>query len=122
MANEISSYIHDGMELPFEDWSKTLHSFTDLASIIQSTHDAAQSFAIKAINRMQTMRNWLIGYNITLLKNSRNFYIYYPQIAENLIQAIGPTSSDTFEKRYDSLTTKHDYPSDYIPNGKYVLP
>ena len=64
MANEISTYFHEGMELPFEDWSKTLHSFSDLASIIQTTHDAAQSSAVKAINRMQTMRNWLIGYYI----------------------------------------------------------
>ena len=64
MANEMSTYIHEGMELPFEDWSKTLHSFNDLASIIQSTHDAAQSSAVRAINRMQTMRNWLIGYYI----------------------------------------------------------
>ena len=64
MANEISTYTHDGMELPFEDWSNALHSFSDLASIIQSTHDVAQSSAIRAINRMQTMRNWLIGYYI----------------------------------------------------------
>ena len=64
MANEISTYTHEGMELPFEDWSKTLHSFNDLASIIQSTHDVAQSSAVRAINRMQTMRNWLIGYYI----------------------------------------------------------
>lgn len=64
MANEISTYTHEGMELPFEDWSNALHSFSDLASIIQSTHDAAQSSAVRAINRMQTMRNWLIGYYI----------------------------------------------------------
>ena len=36
MANEISTYTHEGMELPFEDWSNALHSFSDLASIIQS--------------------------------------------------------------------------------------
>lgn len=64
MANEISTYTHEGMELPFEDWSSTFHSFSDLASIIQTTHDAAQSSAVRAINRMQTMRNWLIGYYI----------------------------------------------------------
>lgn len=64
MANEVKRYMHDGLELPFEDWSKTLHSFNDLASIVQTTHDAAQSSAVKAINRMQTMRNWLIGYYI----------------------------------------------------------
>ena len=64
MANEVKRDLHDGLELPFEDWSKTLHSFNDLASIVQTTHDAAQSSAVKAINRMQTMRNWLIGYYI----------------------------------------------------------
>ena len=64
MANEVKRYLHNGLELPFEDWSKTLHSFNDLASIVQTTHDAAQSSAVKAINRMQTMRNWLIGYYI----------------------------------------------------------
>lgn len=64
MTNEVKRYLHDGLELPFEDWSKTLHSFNDLASIVQTTHDAAQSSAVKAINRMQTMRNWLIGYYI----------------------------------------------------------
>ncbi|WP_302824135.1 PDDEXK nuclease domain-containing protein [Leyella stercorea] len=64
MANEVKRYLHDRLELPFEDWSKTLHSFNDLASIVQTTHDAAQSSAVKAINRMQTMRNWLIGYYI----------------------------------------------------------
>ena len=64
MAKDISTYAHDGMELPFEDWSNKLHSFGDLTSIIQSTHDAALSSAVKAINRLQTMRNWLIGYYI----------------------------------------------------------
>ena len=64
MANEISTYTYEGTELPFEDWSNKIHSFNDLASIVQTTHDAAQSSAIKAINRMQTMRNWLIGYYI----------------------------------------------------------
>lgn len=64
MANDVSTYLHDGMELPFEDWSNKLHSFNDLTSIIQTTHDAAFSSTVKAINRMQTMRNWLIGYYI----------------------------------------------------------
>ena len=46
MAKEISTYTHDGMELPFEDWSNKLHSFGDLTSIIQTTHDAALSSAV----------------------------------------------------------------------------
>lgn len=64
MGTEPTKYIHDGMELPVEDWSKDLHSFEELTNVIQSTHDAAQTSAVKAINRMQTMRNWLIGYYI----------------------------------------------------------
>ena len=143
MASEISTYTHEGMELPFEDWSNKLHSFNDLASIVQTTHDAAQSSAVKAINRMQTMRNWLIGYyivefeqhgkdraeygtqllkkleervnrkgvNVTLFKNSRNFYIHYPQMAENLIPSISPTLSDQFQtsgkKIISSLSFSH---------------
>ena len=143
MASEISTYTHEGMELPFEDWSNKLHSFNDLASIVQTTHDAAQSSAVKAINRMQTMRNWLIGYyivefeqhgkdraeygtqllkkleervnrkgvNVTLFKNSRNFYLHYPQMAENLIPSISPTLSDQFQtsgkKIISSLSFSH---------------
>ncbi len=126
MANDISTYIHDGMELPFEDWTGSLHSFSDLTSIIQTTHDAAQQSAVKAINRMQTMRNWLIGYyivefeqhgkdraeygaqllkrleervnrkglNVTLFKNARNFYMYYPQMIANFVPAKCPIPSD----------------------------
>lgn len=41
MANDITTYSHEGMELPFEDWSNKLRSFNDLASIVQTTHDAA---------------------------------------------------------------------------------
>lgn len=150
MANEISTYNHEGMELPFEDWSKTLHSFSDLASIIQSTHDAALSSAVRAINRMQTMRNWLIGYyivefeqhgndraeygaqllkkleervnrkglNVTLFKNSRNFYLHYPQMSENLIPAISPTLSEHLANRVNMLLIDVDYSHDNQQEGK----
>lgn len=64
MNKEPITYIHDGMELPVENWNEANHSFDDLAGVICNTHDAAQTSAIKAINRMQTMRNWLIGYYI----------------------------------------------------------
>ena len=64
MANESTTYLHDGMELPVEDWSQNTHSFDELTRIIRDTHDAAQTTAVKAINRMQTMRNWLYGYYI----------------------------------------------------------
>lgn len=125
MANEPTTYLHDGMELPVEDWSQNIHSFDDLTKIIQDTHDAAQTSAVKAINRMQTMRNWLIGYyivefeqhgkdraeygaqllkkleervnrkglNVTALKSMRKFYLWYPQMAENINGQICTTLS-----------------------------
>ena len=64
MSNDILTYLHDGIELTGEDWTNSTHSFGDLVHVIGSTHDAAQTAAVKAINRMQTMRNWLIGYYI----------------------------------------------------------
>lgn len=64
MANESTTYLYDGMELPVEDWSQNTHSFDELTKIIRDTHDAAQTTTVKAINRMQTMRNWLYGYYI----------------------------------------------------------
>lgn len=64
MAKDSIIYNHDGMELPVDDWKHGEHSFVELTHVIQSTHDAAQTCAVKAINRMQTMRNWLIGYYI----------------------------------------------------------
>lgn len=64
MADNTIVYNHDGLELPVSDWMHGSHSFLELTHVIQSTHDAAQTCAVKAINRMQTMRNWLIGYYI----------------------------------------------------------
>ena len=150
MTKEISTYTHDGMELPFEDWSNTLHSFGDLTSIIQTTHDAALSSAVKAINRMQTMRNWLIGYYIveyeqngkdraeygakllkkleervnrkgistTLLKNSRSFYLHYPQMVDNLVPAISPTVSDQLVKQKGKSPTVSDQ---FKTSGKKII-
>ena len=150
MTKDISTYIHDGMELPFEDWSNKLHSFGDLTSIIQTTHDAALSSAVKAINRMQTMRNWLIGYYIveyeqngkdraeygakllkkleervnrkgistTLLKNSRSFYLHYPQMVDNLVPAISPTVSDQLVKQKEKSPTVSDQ---FKTSGKKII-
>ncbi len=90
MANEVKRYLHDGLELPFEDWSKTLHSFNDLASIVQTTHDAAQSSAVKAINRMQTMRNWLIGYYIVEFEqHGKDRAEYGTQLLKKLEERVG---------------------------------
>ena len=87
--NGLKIFIHDGQELPFEDWSHTMHSFADLASVIRTTHDHAQTSAIKAINRLQTMRNWFIGYYIVEFEqNGKNRAEYGSQLLAKLEQAV----------------------------------
>lgn len=122
MANEVKRYLHDGMELPFEDWSKTLHSFDDLASIVQTTHDAAQSSAVKAINRMQTMRNWLIGYYIVEFEqHGKDRAEYGTQLLKKLEERVDRKGvnvtllqmSRNFYKLYPQMVNL------FVPNQKY---
>ena len=122
MANEVKRYLHDSMELPFEDWSKTLHSFNDLASIVQTTHDAAQSSAVKAINRMQTMRNWLIGYYIVEFEqHGKDRAEYGTQLLKKLEERVDRKGvnvtllqmSRNFYKLYPQMVNL------FVPNQKY---
>lgn len=122
MANEVKKYLHDGMELPFEDWSKTLHSFNDLASIVQTTHDAAQSSSVKAINRMQTMRNWLIGYYIVEFEqHGKDRAEYGTQLLKKLEERVDRKGvnvtllqmSRNFYKLYPQMVNL------FVPNQKY---
>lgn len=122
MANEVKKYLHDGMELHFEDWSKTLHSFNDLASIVQTTHDAAQSSAVKAINRMQTMRNWLIGYYIVEFEqHGKDRAEYGTQLLKKLEERVDRKGvnvtllqmSRNFYKLYPQMVNL------FVPNQKY---
>lgn len=39
-------------------------SFNALTSVIVSTHQSLQDIAVRAVNRMATLRNWLIGFYI----------------------------------------------------------
>ena len=53
--NEQLTQIADG-------WmQKTTPTFNDLSESIIQTHQSAQNTAIKAVNQMATLRNWLIG-------------------------------------------------------------
>ena len=55
MDNEQLSQIADGWML------KSAPTFNDLSESIIQTHLSAQNTAIKAVNQMATLRNWLIG-------------------------------------------------------------
>lgn len=108
---------------------KVAPTFNDLSESIIQTHQSAQYSAIKAVNQMVTLRNWLIGcyiveyeqkgsdrakygdrllkrleervntkgLNLTLFKNSRRFYLLYPQIGE--LFGKSPTPSDLLRKK-----------------------
>ena len=113
-----------------EGWEQKQNpSFDELVTSVLRTHQTAQSGAIRAVNQMATLRNWLIGcyvveyeqkgsdrakygdrllkrleervntkgLNLTLFKNSRRFYLLYPQIG-NLF-GISPTLSDFFPSK-----------------------
>ena len=55
MDNEQLTLIADG-------WmQKSAPTFNDLSDSIIQTHQSAQNTAIKAVNQMATLRNWLIG-------------------------------------------------------------
>lgn len=108
-----------------EGWEQKQNpSFEELATSVLHTHQTAQSGAIRAVNQMATLRNWLIGcyiveyeqkgsdrakygdrllkrleerlntkgLNLTLFKNSRRFYLLYPQVGS--LFGISPTASD----------------------------
>lgn len=112
-----------------EVWEKKIDiDFSELSVIIRQTHELTQTTAMKAINKIATIRNWLIGYyivefeqcgkdraaygdqllqrleesvstkglNVTLFRNSRSFYINYPQIKKTFYTPIRPTVSDEF--------------------------
>ena len=42
-------------------WQKQNHSFDELSASVLQTHQMAQAGAIRAVNQMATLRNWLIG-------------------------------------------------------------
>ena len=135
---------------------KCAPTFEDLSVSILNTHLTAQQAAIRAINQMATLRNWLIGcyiveyeqkgsdrakygdrllkrleervktkgLNLTLFKNSRRFYLLYPQIGELvgksptpsdlLITEVGrkgksPTASDFSGEKPICATASHEF-------------
>ena len=48
-----------------EGWTKkNSPSFDDLSAFVLQTHQTTQAGAVRAINQMATLRNWLIGYYI----------------------------------------------------------
>lgn len=65
--NEIDkpTYLYEGESLEIQNWNEKKEiTFDELVKAVRVTSEASQASALKAINRMLTMRNWLIGYYI----------------------------------------------------------
>lgn len=65
--NEIDkpTYLYQGESLEIQNWNEKKEiTFDELVKAVRVTSEASQASALKAINRMLTMRNWLIGYYI----------------------------------------------------------
>lgn len=65
--NEIDkpTYLYEGESLEIQNWKEKKEiTFDELVKAVRVTSEASQASALKAINRMLTMRNWLIGYYI----------------------------------------------------------
>lgn len=105
-------------------------TFEILAEQIKTIHQSAKASAVGVINRMMTLRNWLIGYyivefeqhgeeraqygdkllkkleeridekglNNTLFKNSRRFYLTYPQVGKLFANAENTTTQRLLQK------------------------
>ena len=126
-----------------EGWAKKKNpTFDELSASVLQTHQITQTGAVRAVNQMATLRNWLIGcyiveyeqkgkdrakygdrllkrleesvntkgLNETLFKVSRNFYLYYPQIAELFNVSTHSTSSDEL-KNGKCATASHQFTS-----------
>ena len=120
-----------------EGWlHKDTPTFDELSTSILQTHQSAQANAIKAVNQMATLRNWLIGcyiveyeqkgsdrakygdrllkrleervntkgLNLTLFKNSRRFFLLYPELREMFGKSSTP--SDKFKTPAKTLLQK----------------
>lgn len=65
--NEIDkpTCLYEGESLEIQNWNEKKEiTFDELVKAVRVTSEASQASALKAINRMLTMRNWLIGYYI----------------------------------------------------------
>ena len=133
MLDSIDSYMDSNqLTILAEGWmQKANPTFEDLSVSVLQTHQTAQTEAIRAVNQMATLRNWLIGcyiveyeqkgcdrakygdrllkrleervntkgLNLTLFKNSRRFYLLYPQIGEVFQKS--PIASDLLGRKID---------------------
>ena len=73
-----------------EGWAKKHSpSFDDLSAYVLQTHQTAQAGAIRAINQMATLRNWLIGcYIVEYEQEGRDRAKYGDRLLKRLEESV----------------------------------
>jgi len=85
----VNTESQDIQQLATQWQQRTQHSFTQLVDAVRITHGFAQNTAVRAINRMATLRNWLIGYYVVEYEQSGEDRAKYgEQILEKLADAL----------------------------------
>ena len=88
------------------------HSFEELSQYVVETHTYAQGCAMKAINQMATLRNWLIGcYIVEFEQNGQDRAKYGSHLLSNLADRLQIKGLDrsmlnqcrTFYQRYPQI-------------------
>lgn len=100
-----------------EDWENAeMKDFTQLSQLIQKIHGATQTETVKAINRMLTLRNWLIGYYIVEYEQKGNDRAKYGDKLLNALEKSLNTKGLTATLFYHAREFYTDYPQikDYI--------
>lgn len=100
-----------------EDWEHPeMKDFNQLSQLIQKIHGATQTETVKAINRMLTLRNWLIGYYIVEYEQKGNDRAKYGDRLLNALEKSLNTKGLTATLFYHAREFYTDYPQikDYI--------
>ncbi|MBR2196277.1 MAG: DUF1016 family protein [Salinivirgaceae bacterium] len=102
-----------------EDWEhKKMDDFGQLAELIQQVHNATQTESVKSINRMLTLRNWIIGYYIVEYEQKGSDRAQYGDRLLKALEKSVNTKGLTATLFYHAREFYSDYPQirDYILN------
>ncbi len=95
-----------------------MDDFGQLAELIQQVHNATQTESVKAINRMLTLRNWIIGYYIVEYEQKGSDRAQYGDRLLKALEKSVNTKGLTATLFYHAREFYSDYPQirDYILN------
>ena len=96
---------------------KDTPTFEDLPASILQTHQSAQVSAIKAVNKMATLRNWLIGcYIVEYEQKGHDRAKYGERLLKRLEERVNTKGLKNDEFRHEYLGQLNAYVSYYKEN------